>query len=262
MNTKMLIPFIALFLVNPSQAEIISQQISYRDNGTTMNGLISYDNSIKGKRPGVLVVHEWWGHNAYARKRAEMLAQLGYTALAVDMYGDGKTANHPKDAGKFSQAVGGNMPLAKARFEAALKTLKNHQSVNTENIAAIGYCFGGGIVLNMARSGIDLKGVASFHGSLASGITAEKGNVKTQIRVYNGADDPFVKAEQIENFKKEMDAAKVSYLFVNYPGAKHSFTNPEANKFGAKFGLPLAYNATADKQSWHSMQLFFKNIFK
>jgi len=226
-----------------------------------MKGFVAYDDSIETVRPGILVIHEWWGHNAYARKRARMLAEMGYTALAVDMYGDGQTADHPDDAGKFSSAVGGNLPLAKARFEAAVDTLRQEPTVAKGKIAAIGYCFGGGILLNMARMGTDIDGVVSFHGSLATGSPAQKGDIKTRVRVFNGADDPFVKAEQIEAFKQEMEAAGVDYKFVNYPGAVHSFTNPDADTFGKKFKLPLAYNAEADKDSWQQTQAFFREIF-
>jgi dienelactone hydrolase len=261
MKTRITLAFISLVLLFEANAEIVSKEISYKQGDTTMKGLIAYDDAIPGKRPGVLVVHEWWGHNDYARKRARMLAELGYLALAVDMYGDGKTADHPDDAGKFSSAVGGNLPLAKARFDAALETLKGQPNVETEKIAAIGYCFGGGILLNMARMGTDIDGVVSFHGSLATGSPATKGDIKTRVRVFNGADDPFVKAEQIAAFKQEMEAAGVDYRFVNYPGAVHSFTNPGADAFGKKFNLPLAYNAEADRDSWQQTQAFFKEIF-
>lgn len=244
------------------QAEVKTQEVTYKDNGTELKGYLAYDDAVQGKRPGVLVVHEWWGHNPYARKRARMLAKLGYTALAVDMYGDGKTADHPDDAGKFAKAVGGNLPLAKARFLAALNLLTAHDTVAKDKTAAIGYCFGGGMVLQMARQGIDLDGVVSFHGSVATSTPAEKGKVKARVLVYNGADDPFVTAEQITAFKKEMADAAVDYEFVNIPGAKHSFTNPDADGFAKKFNMPLAYNKRADEQSWQGMQAFFNKIFK
>lgn len=227
-----------------------------------MKGMIAYNDTIKSKRPGVLVVHEWWGQNNYARSRARQLAALGYTAMALDMYGDGKTADHPKDAGAFAGAVGGNLPLAKARFDAALARLKQEKTVDASNVAAIGYCFGGGIVLQMARMGADVRGVASFHGSVASDISAEKGKVNAAVRVFNGAADPFVKPEQIEAFRHEMDAAGVDYKVVSYQNAKHSFTNPGATELGKKFNLPLEYNENADKDSWAKMQAFFKEIFK
>jgi dienelactone hydrolase len=242
-------------------AEIVGKEVSYKQGDTEMKGYIAYDDSIQGKRPGILVVHEWWGHNDYTRQRARMLAELGYTAFAVDMYGNGKQAAHPREAGQFAGAVAGNMPLAKARFEAALQTLKGQDTVNADDIAAIGYCFGGGVVLNMARQGIDLDGVVSFHGSLATQNPAKKGDIKTRIRVFNGAADPMVKAEDVKAFEQEMSTAGVDYKLVNYPGARHAFTNPEADSYAKKFQLPLGYQEQADKDSWQKMQHFFKQIF-
>ena len=262
MKIKLLLSPLVFIMALNAQAEVVTEKVSYRQGDTIMKGLIAYDSSIKGKRPGVLVVHEWWGHNDYAQKRATMLAEMGYTALAVDMYGDGKTADHPDDAGKFSGAVMSNMPVAKARFESAMNTLKQHATVEDDKIAAIGYCFGGGVVLAMARMGVDLKGVASFHGSIATKTPVQKGQIKAKIRVFNGEADPFVKTEQIVAFKQEMDAASVDYKFVNYPGAKHAFTNPGADEYGKKFNIPLAYNAQADKASWADTDVFLKEIFK
>ena len=261
MMTRTALAMFSLLLVFDSAAEIITQEVSYKQGDTVMKGLVAYDDEVEGVRPGILVIHEWWGHNAYARKRARMLAELGYTALAVDMYGDGKTAEHPDDAGKFSSAVGGNPQLAKARFDAALDTLKQQPTVEADKIAAIGYCFGGSIVLGMARMGTDIDGVVSYHGSVATKTPAKEGDIKTRILVFNGADDPFVKAEQIEAFKQEMEAAGADYRLVNYPGAVHSFTNPGADEMGKKFDLPLAYNEKADKDSWQQTQAFFKQIF-
>lgn len=252
------------FLVYSGMAisAVVGEEVDYRDGTTVLKGYLAYDNASKERRPGILVVHEWWGHNAHARNRARMLAKLGYTALAVDMYGDGKQANHPKDAGRFASAVSGNMKLAKARFMAALNLLNKHATVDKNRMAAIGFCFGGGIVLNMARQGLDLDGVVSFHGSITTTSPAKKGVVKARILVLNGADDPFTTAGDIEKFKKEMASAGVNYRFVNYPGARHSFTNPEADRLAKKFNLPLGYNSKADKQSWKEMQKFFKEIFK
>jgi dienelactone hydrolase len=261
MHTKLIFFVFSLLFIYEASAEVISKEISYQQGDTTLKGLITYDDSVDGKRPGVLVVHEWWGHNAYARKRARMLAKLGYTALAVDMYGDGKTADHPDDAGKFASAVGGDLPLAKARYEAALETLKKQPTVAADKIAAVGYCFGGGILLNMARMGTDIAGIVSFHGSLVTKSPAKPGDIKTRIRVFNGADDPFVKAEHIEAFKREMEKAGADFKFVNYPGAVHSFTNPDADANGKKFKLPLAYDEKADKDSWQQTQAFFEQIF-
>jgi len=264
MNTqKLLTVATVLFglLANNAYAELVTEEITYTEGDTEMRGYLAYDDREMDPRPGVLVVHEWWGHNEYARMRARMLATMGYTALAVDMYGDGKTANHPKDAGKFASAVGGNMPLAKARFEAALNTLQNHKTVRSDDIAAIGYCFGGAIVLNMARQGIDIDGVVSFHGSLTTGNPAQSGTVNAKVRVFNGEADPFIKAEHISAFKEEMEAAGVDYQFVNYPDVKHSFTNLKADDFGQRFDLPLAYDKHADEDSWRQMSDFFREIF-
>lgn len=261
MRTNVFIILLLLAVVISSQAAVKHEEVQYTANGVTMKGYLAYDDAVKGKRPGVLVVHEWWGHNDYARRRANMLAELGYTALAVDMYGDGKQAAHPDDAGKFATAVMQNMPEAKARFLAALELLKKHKTTDATRIAAIGYCFGGGVVLHMARLGVDLKGVASFHGSLGTQTPAKAGEVKAAVLVCHGADDKFVSPEQIAAINKEMQDAKVDFQFIAYPGAVHSFTNKDADVAGKKFNLPLAYNEAADKQSWTDMQKFFKKIF-
>lgn len=241
-------------------AAIKHQEISYSAGGVTMKGYLAYDDAVQGRRPGVLVVHEWWGHNDYARKRADMLAALGYTALAVDMYGDGRQASHPQDAGKFAGEVMQNMQSAKARFMAALNLLKKHKTVDASRIAAIGYCFGGGVVLHMARAGVDLKGVVSFHGSYGTQTPAEKGAVKAAVLVCHGAADQFISPEEIEGLKKEMQNAGVDFQFISYEGARHSFTNPAADENGKKFNLPIAYNKAADEKSWADMQQFFKRI--
>ena len=248
-------------LISPLWAAVVDKEVDYRSGDTIMKGYLAYDDAITGQRPGILVVHEWWGHNDYARSRARQLAILGYTALAVDMYGEGKQASHPEDAGKFSGALKNNMPLAESRFRAALHLLREQPTVQSERIGAIGYCFGGGIVLEMARRGIDLDAVASFHGSLTTEHPPEKGAIKAKVFVANGAADPFVKPEQIKIFKAQMDGAGADYQLVNYPGAKHSFTNPDADKYGEKFGLPLAYDAAADKASWEAMQKLLKQAF-
>ncbi len=245
-----------------AEAKVVGKAVDYKAQGVVMKGYLAYDDAVKGKRPGVLVVHEWWGHNEYARTRARMLAELGYTALAVDMYGKGKQAMHPDDAKKFSSETMKNFDVAKARFEAALNYLKKQPTVDPERTAAVGYCFGGGVALNMAREGVDLKGVASFHGSLGAVKPAEPGKIKAKIRVYTGADDKFVPDEAVQAFMDEMTAAKADFQVTAYRGAIHSFTNPEATELGKKFNLPLAYNADADRGSWEDMQKFFEEIFK
>lgn len=245
-----------------AEPNIKGKEVSYSSGSTVMKGYLAYDRNIKGKRPGVLVVHEWWGLNDYARKRARMLAEMGYAALAVDMYGDGRQAMHPDDAGKFSSEVMKNSGVAKARFTAAMDFLKKQHMVDRGEIAAIGYCFGGGVVLNMARQGIDLKGVASFHGSLAAIKPAQPGAVKAKILVLHGQDDKFTTAEQIGAFKNEMKDAGADFQFITYPGAMHSFTNPDADAYAKKFNLPLGYNAEADRKSWEELRKFLTQIFK
>ena len=252
--------FLSLLACNASAA-IKGEEVSYQVGDTTMKGYIAYDDATTKKRPGVLVIHEWWGHNDYTRKRARMLAEMGYTALAVDMYGDGKTATHPDDAGKFATAVNSNADERRARFVAAEALLNKHPTVATDQIAAIGYCFGGGVVLNMAREGLPLKGVASFHGSLSTNTPAQSGKIKARVLVLNGEDDVMAGPQSVTDFKKEMDSAGVNYKFVNYPNAKHSFTVPDADKSAEKFNMPLAYNAEADKASWSELDKFLKSVF-
>jgi len=247
--------------VSVAQAAVQGKEVSYQAHGTILKGYIAYDDAVKGRRPAVLVVHEWWGHNDYARKRANMLAELGYTALAVDMYGDGKQAHHPDEAGKFAAEVSQNMPLARARFEAGMQLLRKQKTVDPKKMAAIGYCFGGGVVLNMARMGEDLKGVVSFHGSLGTDIPAQPGKIKARIVSFSGEDDPMITADKVAAFKREMESAGADYRVVTYPGAKHAFTNSEADELGKKFSLPLAYNAAADKDSWQQAMVFLYEIF-
>lgn len=253
---------ILLFVSSMAQAEVQGKEVTYRANGTLLKGYIAYDDAIQGKRPGVLVVHEWWGLGDYARKRARMLAQLGYTALALDMYGEGRQAHHPDDAGKFAGELAKNLPLAKTRFEAAMEYLRQQKNVDAKNIAALGYCFGGSVVLQMARLGEDLKGVASFHGNLATEHPAQPGEVRARIISFTGTDDPMIPAEQVAAFRQEMEKAGADYKVVTFTGAKHSFTNPAADEYGRKFNLPLAYDAAADKASWNETTNFLASIFK
>ena len=236
-------------------------EVQYQIDGASYTGYLAYDESMEGSRPGILVVHEWWGHNPYARKRAEMLAELGYTALALDMYGSGKLADHPEDAKKFMSAVMGDFSAVEARFNAALELLKQETSVNPEQTAAIGYCMGGGIVLGMAKMGSELDGVVSFHGSLGPATKIPRGEGDTRMLILNGAADPFVPAEQIAAFESEMQAQNMDYQLHNYPGVKHSFTNPDADTFGEKFQMPLAYDQAADEDSWQRRQVFLQGLF-
>ena len=234
------------------------EEVEYTSNGLKMKGYLAYDDATSDKRPGVLVVHEWWGNDEYSRNRARMLAELGYTAFALDMYGEGKTATHPDDARRLSSEVRQNMPAAENRFLAAMKVLQQHPTTDSDRIAAIGYCFGGAVVLHMARKGYDLDGVASFHGSYSTNTPAQPGKVKAAVLVAHGAADDFSTPEQVEALKKEMKEANVDFTFISYEGAKHSFTNPEADRHK---DMGLAYNPEADKKSWSDLQAFLKRIF-
>jgi len=240
--------------------KVIGTEVTYASDSTNLKGYIAYDENKKGKRPGILIVHEWWGHNDYVRQRADMLAELGYTAIAVDMYGNGKQAQHPDDAGKFAQSVMTNLPEAEARFSAAINLLKNQESVDREKIAAIGYCFGGSVALTMANSGADLDAVAAFHSGVALPIMPNN-DLKARVLVCNGAADPFISQESITAFKSAMDSIGAKYEYFSYPGVKHSFTSKEANANGEKFKLPLAYDAEADQKSWASLQELLNDVF-
>ena len=262
----MRLPLLAsLLLASPlSQAAIITAEIPYQgSDGTQLIGYYAYDDAIQGQRPGVVVVHEWWGLNDYAKKRARDLAALGYSALAIDMYGDGKNTEHPKDAMAFMQAVLKDSAVASARFQAGLDLLKKQPQTDPNKIAAIGYCFGGGVVLNAARQGVPLAGVVSFHGALATNTPATPGSVKAKILVEHGASDSMITPENVAAFKAEMDKAGADYTFVSLDGAKHGFSNPDADRLshGDHGGPDIGYNKPADEKSWADMQAFFKKIF-
>jgi len=261
MNKLLAVLLLSLFSLN-AQAQVQGHEIKYHAGGHEFTGYLAFDDAVSGQRPGILVVHEWWGHNAYARKRANMLAALGYTAFALDMYGSGVLADHPDDAKAFMLAATGDMQEMKKRFLAGLNVLLNQSTVNKAKIAVIGYCMGGGIALNMARAGLDVAGVAIFHGALGTMQPAKSGQVKAEIMVFTGADDPYAPAQQVQAFEREMQSAGVVYSLKSYPGAKHSFTNPAADGFAKRFGMPLAYNKAADTDSWQKMQKFFQRIFK
>ncbi len=243
-----------------TEPDVRGEEVAYEVDGVQLNGYLAYDAAAEGPRPGVLVVHEWWGHNEYARTRARMLAEMGYTALAVDMYGDGKFAEHPEDAMKFMTEVAENLDAGVARFSAARALLDEHATTDGR-AAAIGYCFGGAMVLHMARIGQDLAGVASFHGDLVARAEVEAGGISARVLVLNGADDPFVSVESVEAFKTEMDAVEADWQFIDYPGAVHSFTNPGATAIGEQFEMPLAYQREADEQSWAELERFLTASF-
>src|SRR3954464_12819573 len=219
--------------LSAAQAAIKEEPVTYKDGETTMKGFIVYDDAAKGKRPGIVMVHEWWGITNHIHNEARKLAQQGYIAFIADMYGDAKTADNPKDAGALSGSVMKNPTVMESRFNAARGQLAKQASVNPQRIGAVGYCFGGAVVLNMARSGADLAAVAGFHASLGLNTPAPPpGTIKAKILVLNGADDPFVKREQYEVFKKDLEVAKADYRIIECPGAVHAFTNPATYRSG------------------------------
>jgi dienelactone hydrolase len=258
MRTMMAGALCALAMVANANAAIKEEPVTYTDGQTTMKGFVVYDDAVAGKRPGIVMVHEWWGITKHIHNEAQKFAQQGYTAFIADMYGDAKTADNPTDAGALSGSVMKNPAAMEARFNAARDQLAKYASVDPRRIGAVGYCFGGAVVLNMARAGADLAAVAGFHASLGLNTPAPApGTVKAKILILNGADDPFVKREQYDVLKKDFDAAKVDYRIIEYPGAVHAFTNPEATALGKKFNLPLRYDAKADRESKAEAAKFF-----
>lgn len=242
------------------EISVRGEEVTYSSDTTNLKGYIAYDQNKEGQRPGVIVVHEWWGHNQYVRERADMLAELGYTALALDMYGDGMLAEHPEDAGKFSGMIMNNPDLGMARFDASMDLLKAHPTVDPEKIAAIGYCFGGSVVLTMANSGRDLDAVAAFHSGVQLPVMPGE-DLTAKVLVCNGADDPFISPESVTAFKEAMDAAGADYEYIAYPGAVHSFTSKYADENGEKFDLPLKYQKEADEASWEELQQLLESVF-
>lgn len=242
-------------------SSIKEENVTYKAGDVTCNGYIAYDQNVKGTRPAILVVHEWWGLNDYAKMRARKLAELGYIALAVDMFGNGKIAANPQEAMDLTAPFYKDPQLVKARLDAALNKLKEQSRADTSNMAAIGYCFGGSVVLTAAKLGENVKGVVSFHGGL-TGITTNKDVLKAKILVCHGGDDKFVSQKDVDAFKHQMDSIGANYNVKVYANATHAFTNPDATQIGKQFNLPIAYNAQADKDSWNDMKTFFAALFK
>jgi dienelactone hydrolase len=241
-----------------AHAEVKTREIEYKQGQTTLQGFLAWEDTVKGMRPGVLVVHEWWGLNDHAREQAKRLAAAGYLAFAIDMYGKGKLATHPNDAKAFVAEATASPATEKARFDAALAVLKKQPQVNPKQIGAVGYCFGGGVALDMARAGEPLAFVATFHGSLAAKEPAKKGAVKARLLILHGADDPMVDAKAVSAFKEEMTNAGAKYDIIEYQGAKHAFTNPDAGKFGVP---GLEYNAKADQESFAALLKMLNDLF-
>jgi dienelactone hydrolase len=264
MNMRLLIALTLMCLAGLAQAEVKTRTLDYQAaDGTKLVGYYAYDDAIKGPRPGVVVVHEWWGLNDYAKRRARDLAALGYSAMAIDMYGEGKNTEHPKDAMAFMTAATKDAAASAKRFDAGLEQLKKQPETNPQKIAAIGYCFGGGVVLDAARRGESLAAVVSFHGALATKTPAKAGVTRTPMLIEHGNGDTMVTAQNVTDFKKEMDAAKADYKFVGIDGAKHGFTNPDADKLshGDHGGPDIGYNQAADMSSWADMKAFLKEQF-
>jgi len=250
---------LALTLAVPTHAAVRTQEIEYEQGGQKLLGYLAYDDSVQGKRPGVIVVHEWMGHNDYVRRRAEQLAGLGYVAFAIDMYGKGVRAKDPQEAGQMAGRFKNDRKLMRDRAAAGLDVLKKQPMVDTSKLAAMGYCFGGQVALELARSGADLAGVVSFHGALDTPTPQDARKIKGKILACHGGADPFVPPEHVAAFKKEMEDAKVDYQFISYgPGVLHGFTNPD-NRNAPLNGV--AYNETADRRSWKAMQTFFEELF-
>ena len=248
----------ALLTQGPPRARVQTREVEYRQGDTVLKGFIAWNDAATGKRPGVLVVHEWWGLNEHARNQARRLADAGYVGFALDLYGNRKVTTHLKDAQAFVAEATKDPAVLAARFNAALDVLKKDPRVDTTRIAAIGYCFGGAVALGMARAGAPLAAVVTFHGALSTQTPAQRGKVKARILVLAGGADPFVPPEQVDAFKKEMQAAGAHFEVVSYPGAKHGFTNPDAATYGME---QLAYNATADRESWGAMLKLFREVF-
>jgi dienelactone hydrolase len=239
-------------------AQIRTESIEYKDGDVILEGYIAYDDSFQDKRPGILVVHEWMGINDYTKSRCEQLAKLGYFAFAADIYGKGIRPASGEEAGKTAGIYKNDRQLMRNRIKAAFDEIKKQKLVNTEKIAVIGYCFGGTVALELARSGAELKGAVSFHGGLDTPNPTDANNIKAKILVLHGGDDPYVNAEQVSSFEKEMKDAKVDWQIFIYGGAVHSFTNPNSGNDPAK---GAAYNESADKRSWKAMRTFFDEIF-
>ena len=240
-----------------AEAKVVTKEVPYGHNKVKLVGYLAYDDAAKGKRPGVLVVHEWWGLNEYAKKRARQLAGIGYVAFAVDMYGEGKVTTHPQQAGEWTKMITGNVSQWQERANAGLDVIKKDPRVDPKRIAAIGYCFGGATVQQMAYSGADLRGVVSFHGSPLPVPEGQAKQVKAKILILHGASDPLVKDAQIQNYVAAMEKCGLDWQMIFYGGAKHSFTNPDADKAGMD---ALKYSPSADKRSWEHMKLFFNEV--
>jgi dienelactone hydrolase len=255
--TLRLSALLLLILPVAAAAAVKTETIEYQDGDTQLRGYLAYDDAIEGKRPGVIVVHEWWGLNDYAEKRAEMLAELGYVAFALDMYGDDKVTEHADEAGGWMKQITANVDAWQRRAMAGLEVLKGQEKVDADKLAAIGYCFGGATVMQMAYAGGDLDGVVSFHGSLPPATEEQQKQIKASILVAHGEEDSFVPPERIAAFKAALESAGADWQMVTYGGARHGFTNPDAGGYGMD---KLKYDPKADARSWALMQDFLESV--
>jgi dienelactone hydrolase len=244
----------------PKPSKIKEETVTYVSDGVTCKGYVAYDESIKGKLPVVIVVHEWWGLNDYPKIRARQLAALGYLAFAVDMFGGGKIAVNPQEARQYTTPFYSDPKLAKSRIDAGIKKAKEMPEADPENIAGIGYCFGGYAILNAAKLGADLKGVVSFHGGLG-GVTPDKNLLKAKMLICYGASDKLVPRKDLDALTHQLDSIGADYSVRIYANATHAFSNPSSTELGKKFNLPFEYNATADKDSWNDMEKFLAKVF-
>ncbi len=242
-----------------ARAEVRTKVIDYSQGDTPLRGFLAWDDAAQGKRPGVLVIHEAWGENQHARNQAVRLARAGYVGFALDMYGKGKVTTHLEDAKAFMAEASKDPAVVRARFDAARKVLEEQPQVDAKRIAAIGYCFGGNVALNMARAGEDLAAVATFHAAIPSADQPVAGKVKPRILINTGGADPLVPRAQVDAFVRELKDAGADVRVITYPGAKHSFTNPDAAKAGV---AALAYDADADSKSWDASMRMFEEAFK
>lgn len=242
-----------------SSAAVKTKTVEYKEGNTVLEGFLAYDDASSNSRPGVLIVHEWMGINDYTKRRAVMLAEMGYVAFAADIFGKGVRPNSVQEASEQAAKYKGDRPLLRARALAGLNQLKKNGLVDSMKIAAIGYCFGGTTVLELARAGADVAGVVSFHGGLDMPNPDDTKKIKAKVLICHGGDDPYVPTEQVADFQNQLRQAKVDWQFIAYGGAVHSFTNPDAGDDPSK---GAAYNAAADRRSWEAMKQFFAEIFK
>lgn len=238
--------------------KIQEEKTSFTFNGEKHDAYFAFDPEIHQKKPGIIVVPEWWGLNEYARERGKMLAALGYVAMSIDVFGKGTIAKNPQEAMACTRPFGADPSLCKGIVDTAILKFKTLDQLDSSNIAIIGYCFGGYVAINAGIMGSDVKAVVGFHPSL--GVGKPVGDVRARFLICAGADDEFEK-DHVQPFKQKMDAAGIHYIFNSYPDARHAFTNPNSTENARNFGIPVAYNAAADSASWQDMEGFFKEVF-